>query len=63
MNKGNKSIFIKLAMVIFIISIVMLFIVQFNSAEFYITIFTAILMAIVIIFGIIKIRRDINNEK
>lgn len=57
-NNKVFSISLKLALVIFIMAIIMLFIVKPLSAEFYILIITAALMLIMIVVGTILIRKE-----
>jgi len=64
MEKKNLfEIFVKLALVLFFFELVMLFIVEFGSAEFYILIFSMILMLMVVLFGFFKNRREAKNEE
>lgn len=63
MKFSDKSILTKLAIFLFIASLIMLFIVEPLSAEFYILIFSMILMLSIIIVSFIKVRKDIKNEK
>ncbi len=49
----KNTIVTKLALVFDLMAIIMLFIVPFNSAEFYVLIFTIILMTIVVIASVI----------
>lgn len=56
------SITLKMAMFFFITNLIMLFIVDFKSAEFYITIFSMILMLILIIIMRIRINKAGDNE-
>lgn len=57
------SIFLKLGLVFLIASIIMLFIVEYNSAEFYIMILTAVLMSIFVAIGTWNLRKKDKNDK
>ena len=61
MNFKDVSILTKLAMFLFIASLVMVFIVEPFTAEFYILIFSMALTLTIIIFSIIKTRREIKK--
>ena len=61
MNFKDTSILTKLALFLFIACSVMLFFVTPFSAEFYIMIFSDVLMLIVIVASIIKTRKEINK--
>lgn len=56
------TITLKMAMFFFIANLIMVFIVEFKSAEFYITIFSMILMLILIILMRIRIAKMGDNE-
>lgn len=51
------SITLKMAMFFFIANLIMIFIVEFKSAEFYITLFSMILMFILIILTRIRLTK------
>ena len=57
------TIFVKAALVLAIFEIVMLFIVQPLSAEFYVLLLSLILLLGFIVYAIIKIRKDIKRGK
>ena len=63
MNFKDTSILTKLALFLFIASLIMIFIVTPFSAEFYITIISMVLMLIVVVVSIIKTRRDIKKDE
>jgi Ca2+/Na+ antiporter len=56
MTSSIASAMLKLALFLFISSLVMLFIVAPYSAEFYVMLFTAILMVVLIAAAVIYIR-------
>lgn len=57
----DTSILSKLALFLFIASLIMVFIVEPFSAEFYILIFSMILMLIIIVYSVIKVRKEIKK--
>ena len=63
MNFKDTSILTKLALFLFIASLIMIFIVTPFSAEFYITIISMVLMLVVIVVSIIKTRREIKKDE
>ena len=56
MNSPIASAMLKLALFLFLSSLIMLFIVTPSSAEFYVMLFTAILMAVLIAAAVLYIR-------
>lgn len=63
MNFKDTSILTKLALFLFIASLIMIFIVTPFSAEFYVTIISMVLMLVVIVVSIIKTRREIKKDE
>ena len=63
MNFKDTSILTKLAMFLFIACFIMLFIVDKGSAEFYITIISMVLMLVIIIYSVIKTRKEIKKDE
>lgn len=61
MNLKDTSILTKLALFLFIACLIMVFIVEPFSAEFYILIISLVLMLVIIVVSIIKARKEIKN--
>ncbi len=62
MKERISEITLKMALFLFIFNLIMLFIVNFKSAEWYITIISMVLMLVLIIIARIRLKTAGDNE-